>query len=49
MKAETSAELARRSKINNSKIARFGFERIEDVQLNAAEEVLTGVLASQRK
>ncbi|WP_438482217.1 S41 family peptidase [Oleiharenicola lentus] len=24
---------------------RFGFERIEDVQLNAAEEVLTGVLA----
>jgi carboxyl-terminal processing protease len=28
---------------------RFGFQRIEDLQLNAAEEVLTGVLAAQGK
>ncbi|MBI2496499.1 MAG: S41 family peptidase, partial [Opitutae bacterium] len=28
---------------------RFGFERIEDVQLDAAEEVLTGVLAARGK
>ena len=28
---------------------RFGFARIEDVQLNAAEEVLTGVLAAKGK
>jgi carboxyl-terminal processing protease len=26
---------------------RFGFQRIEDVQLDAAEEVLTGVLATR--
>ncbi len=29
--------------------ARFGFERIEDVQLTAAEEVLAGVLATKGK
>jgi carboxyl-terminal processing protease len=28
---------------------RFGFDRIEDLQLNAAEEVLTGVLAAKGK
>jgi hypothetical protein len=28
---------------------RFGFQRIEDLQLNAAEEVLTGVLAARGK
>jgi carboxyl-terminal processing protease len=28
---------------------RFGFQQIEDVQLNAAEEVLTGVLAARGK
>jgi len=28
---------------------RFGFQRIEDLQLNAAEEVLTGVLAARAK
>ncbi len=28
---------------------RFGFQQIEDVQLNAAEEVLTGVLAAKGK
>ena len=28
---------------------RFGFQQIEDVQLNAAEEVLTGVLAAKAK
>jgi carboxyl-terminal processing protease len=26
---------------------RFGFQQIEDVQLNAAEEVLAGVLAAK--
>jgi carboxyl-terminal processing protease len=30
-------------------VARFGFERIEDVQLNAATEVLTGLLAGKAK
>jgi len=28
---------------------RFGFDRLEDLQLNAAEEVLTGVLAARAK
>ena len=28
---------------------RFGFQRIEDVQLNTAEEVLTGLLAARGK
>ncbi len=29
--------------------ARFGFQRIDDVQLDAAEEVLTGVMAGKGK
>lgn len=42
---QTRVDLAEAAAFNE----RFGFERIADVQLNAAEEVLTGVLAARGK
>jgi carboxyl-terminal processing protease len=42
---QSRADLADPAEFN----ARFGFERINDVQLDAAEEVLTGLLAAKQK